>query len=253
MALATMILWMIRILAIDLGLEVYLSRWDWLPTQALLVLGPFMYFYVLKITCPEYQFRWKDLLHFSPLLLELAALALEIKESARTGAATYVTHTFQQFNPVLQLLIFISIITYLRLSGKLIQKFYRRLQPVLMDRPLLEFRWLRRLLAATALLWLLWLFCAAVDYFGYRNQISIHVYYPFYIFFVVIIIWTATAAFLKPQAAVMAQTVPAIKKPLPAELRAKTRDRGTSRASSCRRKTKRSPIMPIPASPIIPA
>jgi putative ABC transport system permease protein len=221
MALATMILWMIRILAIDLGLEVYLSRWDWLPTQALLVLGPFMYFYVLKITCPEYQFRWKDLLHFSPLLLEQAALALEIKESARTGAATYVTHTFQQFNPVLQLLIFISIITYLRLSGKLIQKFYRRLQPVLMDRPLLEFRWLRRLLAATALLWLLWLFCAAVDYFGYRNQISIHVYYPFYIFFVVIIIWTATAAFLKPQAAVMAQTVPAIKRPLPAELRAK--------------------------------
>ena len=153
MALATMILWMIRILAIDLGLEIYLPRWDWLPMQALLVLGPFMYFYVLKITCPEYQFKCKDLLHFSPLLLEQAAQALEIKESARTGAATYVTHTFQQLNPVLQLLVFTSIITYLRLSGKLIQKFYRRLQPVLMDRPLLEFRWLRRLLLAAAYGW----------------------------------------------------------------------------------------------------
>lgn len=221
LALGTMILWMIRILAIDLGLDIYLPRWDWLPLQALLVLGPSMYFYVLKITCPEYPFKWKDVLHFSPLLLEQAALALEIKESARTGAATHVTHSYQQLNPVLQLLIFISIVTYLRLSGKLIQKFYGRLQPILMDRPLLEFRWLRRLLAATALLWLLWLFCAVVDYFGYRNQSSTHVYYPFYIFFAVIIIWTATAAFLKPQAAVMAQTDSPVKQPVPPELRAK--------------------------------
>jgi putative ABC transport system permease protein len=221
LALATMILWMIRILAIDVKLETYVPRWDWLPMQFLLALGPLVYFYVLKITRPQYQFKWKDLLHFSPLLLEQAALALETRESARTGSATYVTHTFQQLNPVLQLLIFISIITYLHLSDKLIQKFYQQLQPVLMDRPLLEFRWLRRLLAATALLWLLWLFCAAVDYFGYRNQLGIHVYYPFYIFFVIITIWTAAAAFLKPQAAVMAQTAATLKPSVPAELRAK--------------------------------
>ena len=221
LALATMILWMIRILAIDLRLETYLPRWDWLPMQFLLALGPLMYFYVLKITRPQYKFNWKDLLHFSPLLLEQATLALETRESARTGAVTYVTHTFQLLNPILQLLIFISIITYLHLSGKLIQNFYRRLQPVLMDRPLLEFRWLRRLLAATALLWLLWIFCAAVDYFGYHNQLGIQVYYPFYIFFVVITIWTAAAAFLKPQAAVTAQTAAPIKPLVPAELRAK--------------------------------
>ena len=221
LALATMILWMIRILAIDLRLETYLPRWDWLPMRFLLALGPLVYFYVLKITRPQHKFSWRDLLHFSPLLLEQTILALEIRESARTGAATYLTHTFQQVNPVLQLLIFISIITYLHLSDKLIQKFYRGLQPVLMDRPLLEFRWLRRLLAATALLWLLWILCATVDYFGYRNQLGIHVYYPFYIFFVVIIIWTAAAAFLKPQAAVTAQTAAPFKPLVPAELRAK--------------------------------
>ncbi|MEJ0105778.1 MAG: hypothetical protein WDO19_25875 [Bacteroidota bacterium] len=153
-----------RILAIDLKLETYLPHWDWLPMQFLLALGPLMYFYVLKITRPEHQFRWKDLLHFTPLLLEQAALALEIRESAGTGAATYLTHTFQRLNPVLQSLIFISIITYLHRCDRLIQNFYRRLQPVLMDRPLIEFRWLRRLLGATALLWLLWLFYAVVDY-----------------------------------------------------------------------------------------
>jgi len=221
LALVTMIVWMVRVLCIDLGLETYLPHWDWLPMQFLLALGPLMYFYVLKITHPQYKFNWKDLLHFSPLLLEQAALVLEIKESAKTGTATYATHTFQQLNPVLQLLIFISIITYLHLCNKLIQKFYRGLQPVLMDRPLVEFRWLRRLLAATALLWLFWFVCAAVDYFGHRNQSGIHVYYPFYIFFVVIIIWTATAAFLRPQAAVVAQTAAPIKPPVPPELRAK--------------------------------
>jgi len=221
LALVTMILWMIRILAIDLKLETYLPHWDWLPMQFLLMLGPLMYFYVLKITRPQHQFRWKDLLHFSPLLLELAILALEIRESARMGTATYVTHTFQQLNPVLQLLIFISIITYLHRCDKLIQNFYRRLQPVLMDRPLIEFRWLLSLLAATALLWLLWIFYAAVDFFGYRNEPGLHVNYSFYIFFVVIIIWTAAAALLKPQSAAMAQTDTAFKPLVPPELREK--------------------------------
>jgi len=222
LALATMILWMIRILAIDLRLETYLPHWDRLPMQFLLALGPLMYFYVLKVTCPQHKFSWNDLMHFSPLLLEQGALALEIGESTRTGVTTYSTKAFQQLNPVLQLLIFISIITYLHKSHKLIQNFYRRLQPVLMDRSLLEFRWLRRLLAATALLWFLWIFCAAADYLGYRNQLSAHIYYPFYIFFAVIIIWTAAAAFLKPQAAVMTQTAaPAKPSPALAELRAK--------------------------------
>jgi len=158
LALVTMVLWMMRILAIDLKLETYLPWWNRLPMQFLLALGPLVYFYVLKITRPAYQFRRKDLLHFSPLVLEQLALVPL---------------------PLLQLLIFISGITYLYFSDKLIRNFYRRLQPVLMDRSLLEFRWLRRLLGTTALLWVLWLFCGVIDYFGYRNQLGIHVYTPF--------------------------------------------------------------------------
>src|SRR6201994_5139837 len=105
LALVVMILWMIRILAIDIRLETYLPGWDRLPMQFLLALGPLIYFYVLKITRPEYKFSWKDLLHFSPILLELCALTFEIIESTRTGAATYATTTFQLLNPVLELLI----------------------------------------------------------------------------------------------------------------------------------------------------
>lgn len=221
MALVTMILWMVRILAIDIRLETYLPHWDRLPMQFLLALGPLIYFYVLKITRPEYKLKWKNLLHFSPLLLELGTLVLEIKESIRIGVPTYATSIFHDLNPVLQLLIFISVITYLYQSYKLIQDFYRRLQPVLMDRSRVEFRWLRRLLAATALLWLLWIVYAAIDYFGYRNQLGIYVYYPFYIFFAVIIIWTAAAAFLKPQAGLMVAPPAVSKAAPPAGLREK--------------------------------
>jgi len=220
-ALATMILWMIRVLGIDIRLETNLPHWDRLPMQFLLALGPLIYFYVLRITRPEYKFRWKDLLHFSPLLLEQGALALEIKESIATGSATYATPVFQLLNPVLQLLIFISIITYLHYAHRLIQDFYRRLQPVLMDRSRLEFQWLRRLLVATALLWLLWISYAAVDYLGYGNQLGIHVYYPFYIFFAVIIIWTAAAAFLRPQGGAILQPSPVLRPSAPGELRGK--------------------------------
>src|SRR6185437_11150980 len=216
-----MILWMMRILAIDIRLKTYLVAWDRLPIQFLLALGPFIYFYVLKTTRPEYKFRWMDLLHFSPVLLEQGVLALEVRESVRTGAATYTTWTFQLLNPVLQLLIFISIITYLYRSRVLIQNFYRRFQPILMDRPRLEFRWLSRLLTATALLWLLWIAYAAVDYFGYRSQSGFRVHYLLYIYFAVIILWTAIAAFLRSQAVRMVQP-PAIPKPsASAELGAK--------------------------------
>jgi len=221
LALFTMILWMMRVLAIDAGIKTYLPNWHRLPMEFLLALGPLTYFYVLKITRPQWKFTWKSMLHFSPLLLELAALALEIRESNKTGAATYATRAFQQLNPVLQLLVFMSMMSYLYKCSRVIQGFYRRLQPVLMDRPLVEFRWLRRLLAATALLWCLWIACAGVNYFVYRGQPGVQVYYPFYIFFAVMIIWTAAAAFLKPQAGAMAQTPAPARQPIPVELRAK--------------------------------
>lgn len=192
-----MVLWMARILVIDT-----LPGYS-LPFQFLLVLGPLLYFYVLKITQPTYKFRWKDLLHFSPLLLEQAMLP------------------FQPFAPLLQLLVFISLMIYLYRCNKLIEAFYGGLPLVLMDRSRLEFRWLRRLLAATALLWCFWIACVAVDYFRYGNHLGTPVYYPFYILFAVIIIWTATAAFLRPQAAAIEQASSPARQPVPAELRAK--------------------------------
>ncbi len=79
LALVTIVLWMAWVLGIDIRLATYFPHWSWLPLQFSLALGPLIYFYVLKITRPEYKFRWKDLLHFSPLLLELGVLVLELR------------------------------------------------------------------------------------------------------------------------------------------------------------------------------
>ncbi len=153
LALVVIVFGITRILAINIGLSTYITNWSRLPLQFSLAFGPLIFFYVFKITRPEFKFRSKDLLHFSPLLLELGAQALEIGNSTKTGAATFETRTFQQLNPLLHLLACVSVIIYLYLSHRLIQDYYSRLRTVLMDRPRFAFRRLD-----TALL-LLALFC----------------------------------------------------------------------------------------------
>jgi putative ABC transport system permease protein len=189
LALAVMVLWMVRILAIDIRL----------PLQFSLALGPLIYFYVLKLTRPQYKFSRKDLLHFIPALLEQVML----------------------LNPVLQLLTFISVITYLYCAHRLIERFYRRMKFNEGDRHRYELRWLHKLLKGFGLLWLLWIPFTAVDYFYYHHQLSMQAYYPFYLCLAVMLIWIAATAYLRPEVG-MPANIPVFLKPSPlAELKQK--------------------------------
>ena len=76
-------------------------------------LGPLLYFYVRRLTITDQRFRRKDSFHFCPLLLGFWMPAW---------------------------LVSIQVIIYLCLSHRLIEDFYRRLRPVLMDRPRFAFR-----------------------------------------------------------------------------------------------------------------
>ncbi|HEX8023151.1 hypothetical protein [Mucilaginibacter sp.] len=154
-ALAIATLWIARILAIDIGLAAYLPFWSRFPLQFSLALGPFVFFYVLKTTRPDHKFQLRDLLHFSPLLLELSAHGLETIESIQTGATTYDTLMFHRLNPVLQLLAFISVAIYLYRCHKLIENFYRQIKFTESDRYRHELRWLHNLLTGFGLLWLI--------------------------------------------------------------------------------------------------
>jgi putative ABC transport system permease protein len=100
-------------------------------------LGPLLYFYVRRMTAPNLQFGRKDVLHFCPLL---------------------VAYWMPGW------LVLISVVIYLYLSHRLIQHFYNRLQPVLMDRPRFAFRRLDKTLHLLALLCVLWLINDALSF-----------------------------------------------------------------------------------------
>ena len=94
-------------------------------------LGPLLYFYVRRLTSPDLRFRHKDLLHFCSLLMGYWMPGW---------------------------LVLVSVIIYLYLSRRLIQDFYSRLRPVLMDRPRFAFRRLDSTLLLLGLLCLLSIF-----------------------------------------------------------------------------------------------
>jgi putative ABC transport system permease protein len=221
LALLTMVLWMARLLGADIGLGTYYPSWSWLPLQFSLAMGPFIFFYVLKLTRPERNAGGKDLLHFIPVLLQAIVLVFEIVESTRTGSATYDTQIFRQLNPVLQLLTFVSVITYLYLSHKLIESFYQRLKFNGGDRYRNELRWLHRLLTVFGLLWLLWIPYTAVDYFGYHNRLSPDAGYPLYLLSAVMLTWMGIMAFFKPEVELPAALSAGLKPSASTELKQK--------------------------------
>ncbi len=100
-------------------------------------LGPLLYFHVRRLTLPNLQFGRKDVLHFCPLL---------------------VAYWMPGW------LVLISVVIYLYLSHRLIQRFYNRLQPVLMDKPRFAFRRLDMALQLLGLLCVLWLFNDALSF-----------------------------------------------------------------------------------------
>ncbi len=222
LAMATIVLQMVWIVGIDIHLATYFPHWSWLPLHFSLALGPLIYFYVLRIIRPAYKFRFKDMLHLSPLLLQQGVFVLEIKECMKTGAAIDDTLIFRQLNPVVNLLAFISVIAYLYWSFRLIKRFYQLLQfNNVSDRSRYELRWLQRLLTGLGVLWLLWIPYAAVDYFYYHGQMDIRTCYPLYLILAIIFIRIAIVSFFRPDVVVPVH-VPFVSRPLPpAELKQK--------------------------------
>lgn len=220
-ALVIVILWIARLVAINIQLSNYIPFWSRLPLQYSLALGPLLYFYVLKITRPEYKFTSKDLLHFGPLLLELGIFISETWQSVKTGAATYNTPLFLRLNPGLHFLAFISVMVYLYRCRRLIESFYRQLKFNGGDRYRHQLQWLRNLLAGAGLLWLLWIPFTVADYFYHHYQLSEQAYYPLYLLLLSVTIWMGASAFLRPDSNLQEADIPASKPLLTTELRQK--------------------------------
>lgn len=214
---ALQILW---VLCTDIQLETYIPHWSWLPLQFSLAPGPLIFFYVRKITRPEYKLIPKDLLHFIPLLTELGVHILEVNKSLRTGAEIHHTRLFELLNPVLALLAFSSVIIYLYTSHKLIERFYQCLKFIEGDRHRTELRWLHNLLKFLAMFWLLWIPFTMADYL-YYHQLNLQIYYPLYLLLAILTIQIGIVAFLRLQSFVPVITPSYPKSSPPAELKQK--------------------------------
>ncbi|HEY4198727.1 MAG TPA: ABC transporter permease, partial [Mucilaginibacter sp.] len=221
LALMVTVLWMIRLLGIDIRIGAYFPNWSLLPLQSSLALGPLIFFYVLKLTRPEYKLRLKDLLHFIPVLLQLAIQLLVAFGIATITRAAYDTSVFSQLDIVLQLATFVSVLVYLLWSHRQIEDFYQRLKFNGGDRYRNELSWLHRLLVGFGLLWLLWIPYVAVNYFGYHNQLAVHIFYGISLVLTVTIIWIGTVAFLRSEIELPVEVFPALKQSASTELRQK--------------------------------
>jgi putative ABC transport system permease protein len=218
LALASVMLWLVWTLGIDIHLSTYFPHWSWLPLQFSLMLGPLIFIYVLKITRPEHKFSSKDLLHLIPLLLQLGVLFFEIRESIKTGAATYDSQVFQELNPALWLLTAVSVIIYSNQSLVLTEQFYHRQKFNGGDRRRAELKWLRRFLIHFCLLWAIWILYAAVDYLFFHSQFAIRGNNPMYLILAFMMIRFAVVAFLNPEARVPENEHLVYKPPLSGEL-----------------------------------
>ncbi|MFB0495862.1 putative ABC transport system permease protein [Mucilaginibacter sp. OAE612] len=220
-ALVVIVLYIARLLAVDVELASYIPNWGRLPLRFSLAFGPLVYFYVLQTTRAEYKFRLKHTLHFVPVLFELSIQLLETSQSIQTGVAAYQASVFQQFNLVLELLAFISALSYLYASHQQIENYYRLLEFNNGDRFCYQMRWLHSLLAGFFILCCCWLMVAGIDYTYFHQGLGNQAYYPLYLALAILAIRFAVVAFLRPEAALAPARMPVFKPALPAESKQK--------------------------------
>jgi hypothetical protein len=218
MAICSVILTTSWLLCKNIRLDMYFPHWSWVLPQFSMAIGPLIYFHVLKITRPEYEFQFRDLLHFSPLLIEWGVRVLEIKESAIAGAPVYNIAIYQRLNPIIQLLVFMSVIIYLHKCRDLINQFNKRVKFNGGDRHRNSMRPLSNLLFSLTIILLLWISFAWADWYCHLGN---HIYYPLYLLLSVPIIWIAVSAFLRQENSVGAAVRPQISSPIAPELKQK--------------------------------
>jgi len=182
LALLAVVLWILR---------------NWLPIRPSLALGPLIFFYTRKITRPEFRFNWRDILHFTPLLL--------------------ANVVFHRSIPALDFLAFISVIIYLFRSHLLIESFYKLMKFIGGNRYRNQFRWLQNILKVFGLLWLLWIPVAIASYFYPALQL----YYFMDLLLVTVFIWLATTTFCPREVDILNSSSPALKPAIAPALREK--------------------------------
>jgi len=195
-----MSLWLTWVYTADMQLLDYYPRFTWIPiTSYLLIIGPALYFYVLILITPEYKFKKKDYLHFSPLLLELGFHGLQVFDSYHSGVPIHRTNTFELISPFFQFMAMISVGIYVRLSIKRIKIYTALLVENYSNNDKYKLTWLKRIILIFGIMWALWLPYTFIDYVFFDYRLNFKYYYPLYLIMGVVPVWMGMESFLRPE------------------------------------------------------
>jgi len=214
------VFWNIWVLSLDLDLFRYLPKFYLIPVNFSLALGPLLFFYVKKMTEPEWQFSKTTFLHLVPLAFELIVHLILCKEALGKNILATDTNTFYTLIPIVQLFAIISILAYAFVSIKQLRQYHSWLKANYSNDDKYNLRWLTRLIFIFGILWFMMVPYSLIDYFVFNFNLGIKDYYPIYILLSLITIWISIEAFLKPEIVFLEksariQTVESVK---PAEL-----------------------------------
>ncbi len=195
-----MSLWLSWVYAGDMGILNYYTRLTWFPiTSYLLIIGPALYFYVLKRIDPDLKMGKRQWLHFSPLLLELTFHGFQVYESSQTGQPIHRTMTFELISPFFQLFAIISVAIYVLRAVRKIEEFTQKLRENYSNSEKYTLDWLKRVIRFFGLMWFLWLPYTLVDYLLFNYELNFKYYYPLYLLMGVVSVWMGVEAFLRPE------------------------------------------------------
>lgn len=193
-------LWLTWVYIADIRLLEYFPRFTWIPiTSYLLIIGPALYFYVIKLITPGYEFKKIDYLHFSPLIVELGFHGLQVFESYYSKVPIHRTNTFDLISPFFQLMSIISVGIYVRLSIKKIKVFTELLIENYSNSDKYKLTWLKRIILFFGIMWALWLPYTLVDYMFFDYHLNFKYYYPLYLIMGIVSVWMGMETFLRPE------------------------------------------------------
>lgn len=193
------VFWNIWVLSLDLDIFRYFPLFYLIPVNFSLALGPLLYFYVKKMTLPDWRFERRDFVHLLPLGFELMVHVILCIEAWRGHVLPTDTSSFYTLIPLVQLFAIVSILMYSYRSLGLIRDYHKWLAANYSNDDKYNLRWLYRLIIIFATFWFMLVPYTTIDYVVFGFQLGIKEYYPIYILLSFITLWISIEAFLKPE------------------------------------------------------
>lgn len=173
-----------------------------LPLSGVLFIGPSLYFYVRSLAAPDFQFRPWHLWHFSPgflfmLINSLVFFGVAIPDSP-PAHSVYVSF-FTIFTSLESLLAIGLAFWYIILSVKLMKHHELWVYQHFSTTTSKSLSWLRKLIVALSLVWVIWLFAVVINLFTGDYILTYLSSYPFQIATSVIIFWVGYMGFIQSE------------------------------------------------------